>query len=85
VVWLRKLRFDGLAHAAFVDYLTAVEALVQRRSALGRALAEYAPQSPGPTRSRSCAAFGINTVTDGLLLGKRTGRPSLCNRAAIAV
>jgi transposase len=64
VVWLRKLRFDGLVHAAFADYLTAVEALVQRRSALDRALAEYAPQSPwADTIARLRCFRGIDTVT----------------------
>jgi len=64
VQWLRKLRFDGLAHAAFVDYLTAVEALVQRRTALDHALSEYAPRSPwADTVARLRCFRGIDTVT----------------------
>ena len=45
--WLGQLHFeDRAATATFVDYLVAVDALVQRRSALERTLSELVPDSP---------------------------------------
>lgn len=45
--WLCSLRFEDRASAAaFGDYLTAVEALTQRRGVLDRAIEELWPRSP---------------------------------------
>lgn len=58
------MRLDGLARVTFADYLSAVEALLQRRSALELALGEYAPVSPwAPTVARLRCFRGIDTVT----------------------
>lgn len=62
--WLRGLEFqDRASEATFADYLTAVEALVQRRSALERTLEELAPESPwAETIARLRCFRGIDTL-----------------------
>lgn len=63
--WLAQLRFeDGASKATFVDYLAAVEALIERRSALERALGELAPASPfAETIARLRCFRGIDTLS----------------------
>jgi len=64
--WLtRRVRFsDPASMATFDDYLAAVEALLERRSALERTLAEVAPASPfAETIRRLCCFRGISLVT----------------------
>lgn len=62
--WLRRLRFeDRASEATFADYLAAVEALGQRRSALETTLAELAPDSPwAQTIARLRCFRGIDTL-----------------------
>lgn len=63
--WLHKLVFaDALSRATFVDYLCAVEALSQRRTALISVLEQAAPDSShGETIARLRCFRGINTLT----------------------
>ncbi|HEV2771970.1 MAG TPA: IS110 family transposase [Thermoleophilaceae bacterium] len=63
--WVRQLRFDErAAHATYVDYLAAVEAALQRRSALDLALEETWPQSPFETTIARLRCFrGIDTLS----------------------
>lgn len=63
--WLAQLRFDDAArNATFVDYVAAVDALLERRSALERALAELAPQSPcAETVARFRCFRGVDTLS----------------------
>jgi transposase len=63
--WLAQLRFDDpAARATFVDYLAAVEALLERRSALERALAELARESPFACDIERFRCFrGIDTLS----------------------
>jgi transposase len=63
--WLRALRWEDTASTVtFCDYLTAVEALLQRRSVLDEAIAELAPQSPfANTIARLRCFRGIDTLT----------------------
>jgi transposase len=62
--WLRGLCFsDRASEATFADYLAAVEALSQRRSALEATLAELAPESPwAETIARLRCFRGIDTL-----------------------
>jgi transposase len=62
--WLRRLRFDDRAsEATLADYLSAVDALRQRRSALEATLAELAPSSPwAETIARLRCFRGIDTL-----------------------
>ena len=61
--WLGKLSFeDALSQATFVDYLCAVQALVQRRRALIERSKQAVPASkPRRRRSRGCAASAGST------------------------
>jgi transposase len=63
--WVRKLRFeDAAARATHADYLAAVEAALQRRSALDSALEELWPQSPfSATIARLRCFRGIDTLS----------------------
>lgn len=63
--WLGRVRFDDPAtEAAFVDYLTAVEGLGQRRTALDRTIAELIPESPYAELVARLRCFrGIDTLT----------------------
>jgi len=64
--WLtRRVAFEDPASvAAFADYLAAVCALVQRRSALESALEEIAPRSPWSTEVARLSCFrGVSTLT----------------------
>jgi transposase len=63
--WLGQLRFeDRAATATFVDYLVAVDALVQRRSALERTLSELVPGSPFAREIARFRCFrGIDTLS----------------------
>jgi transposase len=63
--WLGRLRFaDPASTATFVDYLAAVEALTERRSALERALEQLAPASPfADTVARLRCFRGIDTLS----------------------
>lgn len=63
--WLSQLRFDDPARrATFVDYLAAVDALLERRSALERALGELAPASPFAEAIARFRCFrGIDTLS----------------------
>ena len=63
--WLGKLHFDdALSQAMFVDYLCAVQALVQRRRALIVVLEEAVPQSShAETVGRLRCFRGIDTLT----------------------
>lgn len=63
--WLGQLRFeDAASTATFCDYLTAVDALVERRSALERVLGELAPESPfAQTVARFRCFRGIDTLS----------------------
>ena len=62
--WLRRLEFeDRASKVTFADYLAAVEALGQRRSALETTLAELAPESPwAETIARLRCFRGIDTL-----------------------
>jgi transposase len=62
--WLRGLEFsDRASGVTFADYLAAVEALSQRRSALEQTLAELAPESPwAETIARLRCFRGIDTL-----------------------
>jgi transposase len=63
--WLASLRFDdALSHATFVDYLAAVQTLVQRRRALIGVLEEAAPESSHAQAVEKLRCFrGIDTLT----------------------
>lgn len=63
--WVRRLRFEeAAAHATFVDYLAAVEAALQRRSALDRGLEESWRESPFETTVARLRCFrGIDTLS----------------------
>jgi len=63
--WVRRLGFDdAAARATHVDYLAAVEAALQRRSALDLALEEAWPQSPFQTTIARLRCFrGIDTLS----------------------
>jgi transposase len=63
--WLGQLRFcDAASKATFVDYLAAVDALLERRSALERALAELAGESPFAQEVARFRCFrGIDTLS----------------------
>ena len=63
--WLGRLSFDDRAtKATFIDYLTAVEGLGQRRSALDRTIAELVPESPHAELIARLRCFrGIDTLT----------------------
>jgi transposase len=63
--WVRQLRFaERAAHATYVDYLAAVEAALQRRSALDLALEETWPKSPFETTIARLRCFrGIDTLS----------------------
>src|SRR5207244_2884958 len=55
---------DRAATATFVDYLVAVDALVQRRSALERTLSELVPESPFAREIARFRCFrGIDTLS----------------------
>lgn len=82
--WLARLRFaDPASRATFADYLAAVEALLERRSALERALAELLPASPwADTVARLRCLRGVETLTAAGLLAElgdfgRFARPAL--------
>ncbi len=62
--WLHSLAFADLAsRAAFADYLSAVDALLQRRDTLDRILAEVAPESPwAPTIERLRCFRGVDLL-----------------------
>jgi transposase len=63
--WLGKVHFeDAPSRAVFVDYLCAVEGLVQRRRALIAVLEQAVPQSSyAETVARLRCFRGINTLT----------------------
>jgi len=63
--WLSSLHFDDRAsHATFIDYLAAVQALVQRRRSLISVLEEIAPQSSHAQSVERLRCFrGIDTLT----------------------
>lgn len=63
--WLRSLRFDDLcSQATFVDYLSGVEMLVARRTALIAALEQVIPDSPhAATIARLRCFRGIDTLS----------------------
>lgn len=63
--WLAGLELgDPASRVTFADYLAAVEALLQRRSALERALAELVPGSPwADTVARLRCLRGIESTT----------------------
>lgn len=63
--WLRQIEFDDLpSRAVLADYLTAVEALEQRRGALDRAIEECWAESPwAPTIARLRCLRGIGTLS----------------------
>lgn len=63
--WLGRLSFaDRASEASFVDYLSAVEGLGQRRSFLDRTIAELAPESPHAELIARLRCFrGIDTLT----------------------
>jgi transposase len=63
--WLGRLSFDdALSHAVLVDYLCAVDALVQRRRSLIAVLEEAVPaSSQAATIARLRCFRGINTLT----------------------
>jgi transposase len=63
--WLSKLRFeDAPSQATFVDYLCAVQALVQRRRALIAVLEQAVPESShAATVARLRCFRGIDTLT----------------------
>jgi transposase len=63
--WLGQLRLeDTAATATFVDYLVAVDALVERRSALERTLSQLVPESPfAPEIVRFRCFRGIDTLS----------------------
>jgi transposase len=65
VNWVHRLRFeDAAARATHVDYLAAVEAALQRRSALDRVLEDAWPQSPFQTTIARLRCFrGIDTLS----------------------
>lgn len=82
--WLGKLSFDdALSHAVLVDYLCAVDALVQRRRALIAVLEEAVPASGhAATIARLRCFRGINTLTAAGLCAEvgrfeRFAKPSL--------
>ncbi len=63
--WLRRLVFDDrAAEVTFADYLAAVEALSQRRSALEATLEELAPESPWAVTIARLRCFrGLDTLS----------------------
>src|SRR5215218_10617705 len=63
--WVRRLGFaDAAARATHIDYLAAVEAALQRRSALDLALDEAWPQSPFETTIARLRCFrGLDTLS----------------------
>lgn len=63
--WLERIQLDDRAsREVHADYLTAVNALLQRRSALDRSLEELWPDSPfAETVARLRCFRGINTLT----------------------
>jgi transposase len=63
--WLRALRFgDEPSGAVLRDYLAAVEALLQRRSALDEAIESLWPQSPHAMSIARLRSFrGVDTLT----------------------
>ena len=63
--WVRRLTLtDPCSQQVHADYLTSVEALVQRRSALNQALEELWPESPFADMVARFRCFrGINTLT----------------------
>ncbi len=63
--WLRRIEFaDGASGAVLGDYLAAVVALEQRRSASERAIEELWPESPwAETIARLRCLRGISTLT----------------------
>jgi transposase len=63
--WLRGVRFpDGASTAVLGDYLSAVVALEQRRSASERAIEELWPESPwAETIGRLRCMRGVSTLT----------------------
>lgn len=63
--WLGKLSFEGaVSHATFVDYLCAVQTLVQRRRVLIDALEQAVPASShAETVARLRCFRGIDTLT----------------------
>jgi transposase len=65
LAWLAQLEFaDSASRVAFRDYLSAVEALLQRRTALERALAELIPSSPwAETVARLRCFRGIDALS----------------------
>jgi transposase len=82
--WLGKLRFDDApSQAVLVDYLCAVDALVQRRRALIAVLAEAVPASGhAETIARLRCFRGIDTLTAAGLCAEigrfeRFAKPSL--------
>ncbi len=63
--WLAQLTFDDVAsQATMVDYLAAVQALVQRRSTLEATLERLVPDSPHAATVAALRCFrGINTLS----------------------
>jgi transposase len=63
--WLDKLRFeDAVSQAAFIDYVCAVQGLVQRRRVLIDALEQAVPESShSQTVARLRCFRGIDTLT----------------------
>jgi transposase len=63
--WLSRLEFgDAATRATFVDYLSAVEALGQRRGTLEELVAELVPSSPhAETIARLRCFRGIDTLS----------------------
>jgi transposase len=64
-LWLGGLAFDDPAtQSTFIDYLTAVESLAQRRTVLDGVIAELIPQSPHAELVPRLRCFrGIDTLT----------------------
>jgi transposase len=63
--WLRRLGLeDPCSRSVHADYLSSIEALLQRRSALDQGLEELWPESPfAETVARLRCFRGINTLT----------------------
>jgi transposase len=65
LVWLTRLSFgDPASQATLVDYLAAVQALLQRRTTVEAALERLVPDSPSATTVTALRCFrGIDTLS----------------------
>jgi transposase len=87
--WLCTVRFeDPLSQAVFVDYLSAVQALAQRRKTLGGVLEGAVPDSSHAETVKRLRCFrGIDTLTAAGLCAEvgdftRFGRPRSCRASS---